>query len=70
MQNNNPALTTLGTAFESLTSLAGQIYFNLNPLLTDFEALRNLRCHGGVWENNPASFCVGCPSWLINLPRC
>ena len=61
---NNHALTSLGTAFRSLRRVVGELYIHDNPLLTDFEALRNLTCHGGI------SRCQNCPDWLINLSRC
>jgi len=66
---NNGALTSLGTAFSNLTEVRGYICFGAQRL-TNFETLRNLRCHGGVLSNNPSSFCPNCPSWLINLSRC
>ena len=61
--SNHVALTSLGTAFSSLER-AGSLQINGNPLLTDFEALRNLRCHGG------SALCENCPAWLTNKPRC
>ena len=60
-------LTTLGTAFASLRRIRGALYINGNPLLTDFEALRNLECHGGPFQ---PSTCQGCPGWLLAKPRC
>ena len=66
----NYALTTFGTAFGSLRRICGMLHINSNPLLTDFEALRNLTCHGGVWQNNPAYWCQGCPAWLLAKPQC
>ena len=68
--SGNAELTTLGTAFGSLRRIFGAILFNGNPLLTNFDALRNLECHNGVYSNNPSTNCVNCPDWLINLPAC
>lgn len=67
---SNAALSTLGTAFASLRRIPGTLYISSNPLLTNFEALRNLECHGGAYANNPATYCQGCPAWLLALPQC
>ena len=67
---DNPALTTLGTAFRSLRRVAGTLLIDNNPRLTDFEALRNLTCHGGAYQNNPSQHCQNCPNWLLDLPTC
>ena len=77
----NNALTSLGTAFRSLRRIEGMIWFRNNSRLTDFEALRNLTCHGGVYAhaldthfsrtlNDPPYNCQGCPIWLLALPAC
>ena len=68
--HSNVALTSLGSAFASLRRIPGTLRFYINPLLTDWEALRNLDCHGGVHANNPADSCHNCPTWLLNKPRC
>ena len=62
--SNNPALTTLGTAFPPPDRRPAQLNIEGNPRLTDFENFRNLTCHGGIYEYER------CPSWLINTPRC
>ena len=67
---SNLALQSLGTAFASLRRIPGTLYVINNPLLTDWEALRNLECHGGAYQNNPALYCVGCPAWLLAKPQC
>ena len=76
---DNPALRSLGSAFASLRRLDGTLYFVNNPLLTDFEALRNLECHGGAWQSSMGQYnrshsnianCQGCPGWLLAKPRC
>ena len=61
-------LTSLGTAFSNLTEVHGYIHIRANPRLSNFETLRNLRCHGGVYTNDPSNYCQNCPSRLINLP--
>ena len=66
----NPALVTLGTAFRSLRRIPGTLVICGSPLLTDFEALRNLTCHGGVYQNNPSAYCHNCPGWLLSKPWC
>ena len=71
---NNPTLRTLGSAFASLRRISGTVYFNNNPLLTNFEALRNVECHGGMavdqgW-GNPSVYCQGCPAWFLAKPQC
>ena len=68
--NQNAALTTLGTAFASLRRIPGTLYFDTNPLLANFDALSNLECHGGAYNNDPATYCQGCPAWLLAKPRC
>ena len=65
---NDPVLTTLGTAFASLRQIHGNIEFR-NPLLTNFEARRNLECHNGVRSNSPSTNCVNCPDWLLPPPN-
>ena len=49
---NNAALRSLGTAFASLRRIPGTLLFNDNPLLTDWEALRNLTCHGSPYYSS------------------
>lgn len=66
----NAALTTLGTAFASLLRIPGTLLIEYNPLLTDWEALRNLECHGGAYLNDTARYCQGCPTWLLAKPQC
>ena len=66
---SNLALQSLGTAFASLRRIPGTLYVINNPLLTDWEALRNLECHGGAYQNNPALYCVGCHAWLLAKPQ-
>jgi len=70
----NTNLASFGTAFRSLTRIANGIAIRNNHAeLTDFENFRNLGCHGGVHSNSQypdTDYCEGCPSWLINLPRC
>ena len=68
--HENPALVTLGTAFASLRRISGTLFINNNRLLTNFEALRQLECHGGVYNNDPWRSCMGCPAWLLALPQC
>ena len=68
--SGNSALTTLGSAFASLRRIPGRHRFQNNPLLTDFEALRNVECHGGIFQNFPTPYCQNCPAWLLALPRC
>ena len=68
--NGNPLLQSLGSAFASLRRIPGTLRIEDNPLLTDFEALRNLECHGGAYLNNPARYCQGCPTWLLAKPQC
>ena len=67
---NNAALQGFGTAFASLRRIPGTLYIQNNPLLTDWEALRHLECHGGVYQNSPTSHCQNCPTWLLAKPRC
>lgn len=67
---SNPQLTTLGTSFNSLRQIFGKIDIRDNPLLQNFEALRNLECHGGIRFNNATEYCENCPTWLIDLPVC
>ena len=67
---NNAALQGFGTAFASLRRIPGTLYIQNNPLLTDWEALRHLECHGGVYQNSPTSHCQNCPTWLLaGAPR-
>ena len=66
----NDALRSLGTAFASLRRIPGTLYFSENPLLTDWDALRTLVCHGGAYRNDPTANCQGCPGWLLALPQC
>ena len=66
----NAELTTLGTAFGSLRRMYGAILIQNNPRLSDFDALRNLECHNGIYQNDPSTNCENCPNWLINLPGC
>ena len=40
----------------------------INVCCSDFEALQNLTCHGGIYDNNLTTNCVNCPTWLINKP--
>ena len=44
-------------AFSTLIEVHGEVYFQSNPWLGNFESLRNFRCHGGVVSNNPSSDC-------------
>lgn len=67
---SNPQLTTLGTSFNSLRQIFGKIYIRDNPLLQNFEALRNLECHGGIRLNNATLYCENCPDWLVTKPVC
>ena len=68
--HTNAALQSLGTAFASLRRIPGTLYFDTNPLLANFDALSNLECHGGAYNNDPATYCQGCPAWLLAKPRC
>ena len=68
-------LTTLGTAFNNIQNIHGELQIQNNPLLTNFEALRGLQCHGSPSGNGTHYYdqrtnCVNCPDWLKNLPRC
>ena len=70
----NDNLASFGTAFRRLTRITGTIAIKGNNAgLTDFENVRTLGCHGGVYSSSSypdTDYCEGCPSWLINLPRC
>ena len=65
---SNPRLAS----FDGLTALRrirGEINFSHNAANFDYSGLANLQCHGGLRQGS-ASNCPGCPSRLINLPRC
>ena len=64
----NDNLQTI-TGFGNLASIGDHLNIDNNGNL-DFEPLRGLSCHGGVYSNDPSSYCQGCPQWLIGLPRC
>ena len=77
-------LTTVGGAVDisgmpNLRSLDGlaalrrvqsTLKFAGNGASFNYSALSNLECHGGFYWGDPSISCPGCPSRLLNLPRC
>lgn len=67
---SNQYLNSLGSGFPVLTELPGRLYIRNNPALTDFSGLDNLICHGGIYNDDPNTYCQNCPARIINLPKC
>ena len=64
-------LESLGTAFQSLRRIPGVIAFG--STITNFTALDNLECHGGIYNNSDKpsiNYCEHCPSSLIQKSFC
>ena len=67
--SNNPNLRSF-PGFGSLRRVTGYLRFFNNAANFDYGGLGSLECHGGIYQNNPEQYCVGCPQAIIDLPRC
>ena len=65
---SNPKLRGL-PQLKNLRRVGGHFILRLNAAGFDYSGLEGLKCHGG-FSHSSLYDCPGCPTWLINLPKC